>query len=299
MHRGKYEVHQGNYKQSFALYHISDTLRCCLISCNRKIQRKKLSIIIRSVSSGLGFLVVIISLVNFLDGSNPVPSPDTTSEYLPKTQSIITMGSFEQDNNVENDAEPIEWLVLGTNANNEVLLVSRFGLLYKPYEESDTAKEWKECSLRKWLNEDFYPSAFSDDEIACIVFQQDLLTEKSSTYYSSADDSYSNDYVFCLSTRELEQYFQPRESRVCKPTPYAETTFAGDTIHPNGDHWWLRNPGFDLSNITCVRGEGQPNEKPGTVNEYGSHSNGGGTLVRPAMWISWDSYISLSEQNQS
>ena len=264
-----------------------------------KHKEKKLSKIARAAMGGLSLLAVIIDLLGLVKGSsNEIDIPLPTSNPPPAIHSSIPIGKFEQDNDLNNGEETIEWIILSTDSEyNKLLLLSQKGLLYKPFEESGVAHVWGGSSLRNWLNEDFLNSAFSEEERACILLQESLLTERSSTFTTPIEDSYSDDYVFCLSIQEVDQYFHPRESRVCIPTAYAKTTFAGDRIQPEGDHWWLRNPGTSLSEVACVRGEGQPGEKPGTINEFGCHSNGGGTLVRPAMWISWGAYLTLCEQN--
>lgn len=76
---------------------------------------------------------------------------------------IVVFGKYEQDNNPDNGTEPIEWIVLDTK-DNQVWLLSRYGLDAKPFGTGVFASDWEDSSLREWLNNDFYNQAFSDEE---------------------------------------------------------------------------------------------------------------------------------------
>ena len=91
---------------------------------------------------------------------------------------VVTLGSYEQDNNSSNGKEKIEWIVLDPEySNDSVMLISKHCLDYKLYDDynhcvgldSDEAYNytkdlgigWLDCTLRKWLNSSFYNTAFS------------------------------------------------------------------------------------------------------------------------------------------
>ena len=67
---------------------------------------------------------------------------------------IITFGKYEQDNKKSNGKEDIEWIVLAREGN-KVLVLSRYALASKPYNNKKTDVTWETCSLRKWLDKDF------------------------------------------------------------------------------------------------------------------------------------------------
>ena len=50
----------------------------------------------------------------------------------PETGAVVMFGSYEQDNQPDNGAEPIEWLVLA-QSEGKALLVSRYALDCQPY----------------------------------------------------------------------------------------------------------------------------------------------------------------------
>lgn len=76
---------------------------------------------------------------------------------------IIYYGSYEQDNNISNGKENIEWRVLAKE-NNRILGISDKALDCKPFNETKENVTWRTCTLRKWLNDDFFNSAFSNAE---------------------------------------------------------------------------------------------------------------------------------------
>ena len=74
--------------------------------------------------------------------------------------------------------------------------MSKSVLAFKPYDTSGTNSLWEHASLRRWLNEDFYAKAFSDDE------KQSILP----TQLDSTDESSEADNVFLLSIDEAKTY---------------------------------------------------------------------------------------------
>lgn len=76
---------------------------------------------------------------------------------------VIVFGHYEQDGNLENGAEPIEWIVLGVE-EQKALLLSKYVLDNKPMHSVSRKTKWKESDLREWLNEDFFNVAFSNSE---------------------------------------------------------------------------------------------------------------------------------------
>lgn len=96
-------------------------------------------------------------------------SSDTTDsgardDILPYEQDgYIIFGVYEQDGDLTNGPEPIEWEVLGTDSNG-TLLVSRYILDCQPYNTEYVDVTWETCSLRAWLNDDFLNTAFTPFE---------------------------------------------------------------------------------------------------------------------------------------
>ena len=148
---------------------------------------------------------------------------------------IIKFGDYPQDS--YGGESPIEWLVLDVK-NNEAFLISRYGLDCKQYNHEFTNITWENCDLRKWLNNDFIKSAFSEQEAKRIKVSD--LKNNNSSYGISGNDT--KDRIFCLSVTEAEQYFTNDSDRICKPTDYALKN--GASRRDNGCFWWLRTIGM-------------------------------------------------------
>ncbi|MGN0326645.1 MAG: DUF6273 domain-containing protein [Lachnospiraceae bacterium] len=112
----------------------------------------------------------------------------------------VIFGSYEQDNNLDNGPEPIEWIVLAEH-DGKALLLSRYildGGIYTENGEADVVS-WENSDIRTWLNNDFYNEAFSEEEKTAM-----LLGYTEYNYYD-ADSEHdtvqgeSQDYVFLLS----------------------------------------------------------------------------------------------------
>ena len=85
-----------------------------------------------------------------------------------KTGNTFSFGRYEQDNDPENGAEPIEWQVLAIK-DGKALAISRYALDAKPFNDSYINVTWKRSTVRKWLNGEFYNSAFNSSEKAVIT----------------------------------------------------------------------------------------------------------------------------------
>ena len=81
-----------------------------------------------------------------------------------KIGEVIFFGEYEQDNDLSNGNEPIEWIVMEVN-KSEAVLLSRYILdlqCFAYYYEDSVS--WDKSFIREWLNRDFYKMAFTDEE---------------------------------------------------------------------------------------------------------------------------------------
>ncbi len=186
----------------------------------------------------------------------------------------VVFGVYEQDNNIENGKEDIEWLVLDEN-DGKKLLISKYALDCQKYKTVYSDVTWETCELRKWLNNDFISSAFSADEMT-IIPTVTVSAEKNPTY-STKPGNATRDQVFLLSLTEADKYFTSNSTRECKPTAYAVANGASERYNDNC-RWWLRSPGSNRTRATCVNDVGD-------VFEFGDFVNSANRAVRPALWI--------------
>ena len=198
---------------------------------------------------------------------------------------IITFGMYEQDNNTANGAEPIEWLVLD-NQGDRMLVISRYGLDCKIYNETGEAVTWETCTLRSWLNSEFYNTAFNDSEKASI--RTTTLNNPDSSSFGTIGGNTTADNVFCLSIDEAEVYFgaydssRDNQSISTKATAYAVARGAwviDSTQLYGGNCWWgLRSPGYYQGSAALI-------DCRGRADDDANYNRNVNTAVRPALWI--------------
>ena len=148
----------------------------------------------------------------------------------------------------------IDWRVLAKTADT-VLIISEKVLAGKPYNEKMTAITWEQCTLRKWLNEDFY-SIFTDEEKAMIA-ETNVVNSDNAARYGTKGGNNTVDRIFLLSLDEAEKYFVDDKSRAV------------------GSWWWLRSPGNSQYFAAHVYDDGSLFDYGYVV--YGGHG------VRPAL----------------
>ena len=182
---------------------------------------------------------------------------------------IVAFGRYEQDGDVANGPEPIEWIVLDVSDGN-ALLVSKYALDVKSYHNTIQYVTWQECSLRAWLNKDFCDAAFTGTEQADIV--KTTLDNPANSHFKTVGGSPTEDRVFLLSLEEAERYFHSEADRAASRTAYAAAL--GDSK----GRWWLRSPGSFRSYGACVR-------EDGVILYGGEIGPSAGIAVRPALWL--------------
>ena len=215
----------------------------------------------------------------------------------------VTFGHYEQDNDMENGREAIEWKVLDKK-DGRVLLLSKYGLDTRKYNEGYSDVTWENCTMRSWLNGDFLDTAFSSSEKSAIPTV--TLMNSDNPNFETKGGSSTNDRVFLLSLEEMRQYFAlfdtwtdynekhhdvtgnnwfigGSKDVITSPTAYAEAqgVWASSTLDAEGNGscwWWLRSPGYTGTCATHV-------DYSGGVNAYGGNAFSVGGVVRPAIWV--------------
>ena len=195
---------------------------------------------------------------------------------------IVLFGTYEQDNNVSDGKESIEWLVLAKE-NDRVLVISDKAIDCQQYNMATYADvTWESCSLRKWLNGTFLNNAFSTKEQTHIL-KTNVSAEKNPKYSTDPGES-TTDKAFLLSINEINKYFSSNyNARRCILTAYAKANgaYTSSGYMKDGTStccWWLRSPGNIQNCVAIVNIDG-------SVNYYGMYANYDVFCVRPAMWI--------------
>jgi hypothetical protein len=188
----------------------------------------------------------------------------------------ITMGTYEQDNNLENGSEDIEWIVTKAQ-QGKVLLVSKYVLDQQVYGikngTNDIQNQWIDSTLRTWLNDEFYQSAFTDQEKNKII----------PTLTSSRDSL--NDNVFIISRDEMLEL----GLGAAETTTYARSRGVFG-LYENGNAgkeglYWLR-PTDGLTVVSHPAEVLVQTYVVGSSDVVWTDIDNAEVGVRPAMWIS-------------
>lgn len=172
---------------------------------------------------------------------------------------IVTFGTYKD--------EPLEWYILETNGSEVVLLSKNSVRKSTHYNMDETGHglsvpvTWETCSIRKWLNEDFYTDAFTESEQ--LVIKTSILENNDNPYYGTRGNgeegekypsggNNTEDKVYLLSLEDIEKYWGITvddfatywESKKKDYLTYGATcNEASGGILDIGVQWMLRSPG--------------------------------------------------------
>lgn len=224
-----------------------------------------------------------------------------------KAGDIITFGSYPQE--ADGTVKPIEWQVLAVE-DGKALIISLYGLDAKRYNEEYKDVTWETCTLRTWLNEDFYQMAFKASEQKRIA--ETLVINKDNPTFGTTGGNDTRDKIFLLSLEETLEYFGLTKNNgeyeiwvycygdevCCRPTNYAVSQGAFKFTWSSSEsekhrkydgncEWWLRSPGYDsffsaayVNDVRAVSGYGTHVSADAIAGHTGSYY-----AVRPALWI--------------
>ena len=116
----------------------------------------------------------------------------------------VQFGSYPQSDTSGNIKDPIEWILIDRQ-NDKVLLLSKYILDCKRFDESKFPGPWAKCTLRNWLNNTFINEAFSNYEINYILNTNVISNDFDEQGNSIINNT--NDKIFLLSTEECIKYF--------------------------------------------------------------------------------------------
>ncbi len=200
-------------------------------------------------------------------------SPSLRTSYVDtQVGDYFEFGRYPQDANGE--IMPITWRVLQREADH-LLAIAEKGLGCKPYNEEWCDITWADCTLRRWLNSEFYDKAFNEQERKHIL-QTSIVNNAGPK---------TEDYIFLLSVDEAKSLFANDDERRAKPTEYAikngvytnevqlrSRSFNGFCV------WWLRSRGGRGDNAAFVGGVSD-----GGIGEYGIGVHDVCNAFRPAL----------------
>ncbi len=207
----------------------------------------------------------------------PPPPEVEVKEYMADAEvgNAVYYGKYEQDGNVQNGAEPIEWIVLDKDAQG-LMLISRYCLDCKPYNETRTDVNWQSSSLRAWLNGEFYSTAFDETEQSNII-----ETEEELIIDPPMEERSVKDKVSILSTEKAQNYYEYNAWRVVAPTAFAVKQ--GVYTEDGNAWWWLRE---SLPQMNEKNSMAEYVYFDGSIISQGFAVDYDRVAVRPVIWVS-------------
>lgn len=169
----------------------------------------------------------------------------------------------------------VPWRILDVDADlGRVLMITEVCIGDRPWGHGT----WSECSLRKWLNEEFYSSLPEEARIRVAT----------TTVRDIDADKIVEDRIFILSVDEVHKYFRDQRARRC--------SIAGEK---NPTMWWMRNLSTGKKeDVRVVDKAGDASSYKATAFDYfhgyyydkrvdspTMEGNSSITAVRPALWI--------------
>ncbi len=218
-------------------------------------------------------------------------------DTLVDNMDTVTFGSYQQSDVTGKTKDPIEWIVLDRDEENKkALLLSKYILDCKPYDDNFENLSWDTCTLRKWLNNDFYNNSFNKNEKDIILLSKVINTSADGVEWANGvTPNNTNDKVFLLCIDEIKDYFGNgvkdkygyyiRKNLLTYGTNYAKTKDLINEIveerNQYSNEYWLRtNYGYD--------GRIQTSGFRGEIDEIGYWPDDLARGIRPAIWVNYN-----------
>jgi hypothetical protein len=194
--------------------------------------------------------------------------------------SIITFGAYK-------------WRILDIKSNT-ALIITEYIIERRPYHDVYKDITWADCSLRKYLNSEFYDKFNATDKSRIIPVNNKNLDNQ---WYGTKGGADTKDSVFLLSLDEVCKYFGDSRDKLYNKGKNQRDWFerkdennskriAGREGENWGGWWWLRSPGRVSVKAVYIWGtdgnigiQGN-NILKGNLDE--GECRGG---VRPALWL--------------
>ncbi|MCL1986434.1 MAG: DUF6273 domain-containing protein [Firmicutes bacterium] len=174
------------------------------------------------------------------------------------------------------------WRVLDVQ-NGQALLLSEFVLESRAYHSENVAITWENCTLRHYLNGEFYEK-FSVADRAKILQME--LKNSGNPLFGTKGGNITTDNIFLLSLEEIVRYLGDSD-KWANISNWVDEHLIDDKFNENRiakyvdgtpEWWWLRSPGYGSYDAVGIDEFGRVNLGGGFVSEVDSG-------VRPALWI--------------
>ena len=220
--------------------------------------------------------------------NTPKPTSTTKPTIEPIYHESISVGQRYFLGNYDQGSgnSQIPWIVIKVEGYKALLLSEKI-LDEKPYHDKQVdVIKWENCSLRKWLNNDFYNKAFSSSEKSRIL---EVVNKNPATSGTNSSYGYyfyveggqdTKDKVFLLSIDEANDFYKTIGAWRCYYTEKVGRMGGYAADIDIGPIWWLRSPGMSENCAAMVYNQGILTNcfESAWIQSIG---------VRPAIWITF------------
>jgi hypothetical protein len=197
-----------------------------------------------------------------------------------KIGSIILFGGYK-------------WRILDIKENT-ALIITEYIIEMRPYHDSYKAITWADCSLRNYLNCEFFNKLSKTEQSKIVPV---INKNPDNHWYGTKGGKDTNDSIFILSLEEVTcQYFGDSSSKLFNPGKKQRYWFERKDENNSkrmakfeGDKWnswwWIRTPGRVSVKAVYIHGDGNIGIQGNNILK-GNIADGkcvGG--VRPVLWL--------------
>jgi tetratricopeptide (TPR) repeat protein len=239
----------------------------------------------------------ILALLESLSSSeSPSPNSTISPSDLPSGSSSFPPEAPVQDIKVTEqilagqqlvEFGDYQWSVLSVEGDKALLITEKI-VDVQAYNDEYIAITWEECTLRKYLNTEFYDTFSASDKNQILTTH---VMNNDNSEYGTPGGNDTDDKIFLLSMVEANKYFISDQNRQAPHTTQSmekllsywysigydqdESYFQGERAW----YWWLRSPGSLNIHATRVSdGGGIEADGDGVSNNQAG--------IRPALYIS-------------
>ena len=204
-------------------------------------------------------------------------------------ESNIDENGFEKEEVYWFKYEIVEWNIL-KNSDGSMLLLSNLVLdsqefypdhnnvPFKHNSSEGYVNTYKLSEIRKWLNNEFYNTAFNNIDKKIMLLSDFSTREHVQTGTKSSS---CKDYIYLLDDNEVSEYFPVDSNRVAKTSDYAK--IQGVSVSDNDAVWGLRTPSSASPSLSSTAIMSQFVGFSGTIfDQYTDYTDIG---VRPCLLV--------------
>ena len=232
---------------------------------------------------------IVLSLISCTKNNK---NNNNDSDYFWKP---VKFGDYYK--NCNDKLYPLYWHVFDVDDSKVYLITARV-IDCVPFYTDGQPMFWSASYIRQWLNDDFYNTAFSDEEKELLCLEKLSILNNSNLGLSAgrfAEET--EDKVFLMTANQANDASQ--SILRAQVSPYAKEK--GVFVEPKYDYgmWWLMSPGYNLQTAAVVDIYGTIHNGSGESTKYTDVSMFDDYVgVRPVIAIDYDDFVEIYDDIQ-